>query len=434
MNSRAQCCGRAALSYGLRVLLVSLLVHTALPQVAHAAAARWWKGNLHTHTLWSDGDDFPEMVADWYKSRGYHFLALSDHNQMQLGEKWVNKARLAEKEATVERYRARFGASWVSERTVGDQESVRLKTLSEFSPLFDEPGRFLLIPATEITAQYKLWPVHVNASNIKAPFVVPTGNSVLEVMQACVDAVLRQRASTGQPMVPHINHPNFGWAITGEDLAQLRGEKFFEVYNGHPEVHNLGDGTRLGTEAIWDVVLALRLSKTKLGPIYGLAVDDSHRYHSFAPQQSNPGRGWIMVRCSQLKAGDLIQAMERGDFYASTGVKLRDVKRERKRLTVTVDPDPGVTYTIQFIGTPKSFLAEGQPIIAKDGRPYPTTRRYGLEVGMILKQVQGMTASYELDGSELYVRAKVISSKSKEAALSLEEKESAWVQPLAPSP
>lgn len=29
--------------------------------------AQWYKGNLHTHTLWSDGDDFPEMVADWYR-------------------------------------------------------------------------------------------------------------------------------------------------------------------------------------------------------------------------------------------------------------------------------------------------------------------------------------------------------------------------------
>lgn len=41
---------------------------------------RWWKGNLHTHSLWSDGDDFPEMIPDGYKRDGYHFLVLSDHN------------------------------------------------------------------------------------------------------------------------------------------------------------------------------------------------------------------------------------------------------------------------------------------------------------------------------------------------------------------
>ncbi len=24
---------------------------------------RWWKGNLHTHSLWSDGNDYPERIA-----------------------------------------------------------------------------------------------------------------------------------------------------------------------------------------------------------------------------------------------------------------------------------------------------------------------------------------------------------------------------------
>ena len=46
---------------------------------------RWWKGNLHTHSLWSDGNDFPEMIADWYRKNGYHFLALSDHNILKRG-------------------------------------------------------------------------------------------------------------------------------------------------------------------------------------------------------------------------------------------------------------------------------------------------------------------------------------------------------------
>ena len=26
----------------------------------------WYKGNTHTHSLWSDGNDFPEMIAKYY--------------------------------------------------------------------------------------------------------------------------------------------------------------------------------------------------------------------------------------------------------------------------------------------------------------------------------------------------------------------------------
>src|SRR5436853_6539289 len=54
------------------------------------AQSQWWKGNLHTHSLWSDGDDFPEMIVNWYKEHGYDFLALSDHNVMLTGDKWVS--------------------------------------------------------------------------------------------------------------------------------------------------------------------------------------------------------------------------------------------------------------------------------------------------------------------------------------------------------
>src|SRR5438132_1176146 len=51
---------------------------------------RWWKGNLHTHSFWSDGDDFPEMIADWYKRHGYQFLSLTDHNVLSEGERWID--------------------------------------------------------------------------------------------------------------------------------------------------------------------------------------------------------------------------------------------------------------------------------------------------------------------------------------------------------
>ena len=42
--------------------------------------SRWYKGNLHSHTTESDGDESPEKVAKWYAEHGYDFLVLSDHN------------------------------------------------------------------------------------------------------------------------------------------------------------------------------------------------------------------------------------------------------------------------------------------------------------------------------------------------------------------
>src|SRR5690349_2099741 len=79
------------------------------------APPRWWKGNLHTHTFWSDGDDFPEMVAEWYRTHDYNFLGLSDHNVLQQGQRWRTRADLEKKAAApvIEKYLKRFGPEWV---------------------------------------------------------------------------------------------------------------------------------------------------------------------------------------------------------------------------------------------------------------------------------------------------------------------------------
>jgi hypothetical protein len=41
---------------------------------------RWFKGILHVHSSASDGKRSPEEVTTWYQSRGYHFMALTDHD------------------------------------------------------------------------------------------------------------------------------------------------------------------------------------------------------------------------------------------------------------------------------------------------------------------------------------------------------------------
>src|SRR5437899_6120110 len=92
--------------------------------VLRQPAPRFWKGNLHTHSYWSDGNDFPEMIADWYKSHGYHFLGLSDHNVLSDGQKWVAAGTQGAREEALKKYVARFGERWV-ERRQAKKEQVR---------------------------------------------------------------------------------------------------------------------------------------------------------------------------------------------------------------------------------------------------------------------------------------------------------------------
>lgn len=365
----------------------------------------WYKGNLHTHSLWSDGDDYPEMIMDWYKSNGYHFIGLSDHNILQEGEKWIKIPDNPLRRNAFQKYLDKFGAEWVESREVDDTLQVRLKTLAEYAPIFSEKEKFLILKSEEITASYEKKPIHLNATNIAALIEPKGGNNVVEVVQNNIDAVLAQRDSTGQPMFPHINHPNFGWAITVEEMMQLKGERFFEVFNGHPSVNNYGDSSRIGTEVMWDQI-NLHYLQNGQPLMYGLATDDSHNYHLFGPRYSNTGRGWVMVNSTTLSPEAIVKAMEAGDFYATTGVEIEKIKIKKKAIQVKIKSEPGVQYTIQFIGVPKD---------AKEST--------------ILMEVQGNKANYRFK-DEWFVRARVLSSKPKINPFQAGDVETAWIQPV----
>lgn len=364
----------------------------------------WLKGNLHTHSLWSDGDDFPEMIMDWYKSNGYDFVSLTDHNILQKGDKWVNTVISPTRKKAFAKYLDKYGEDWVNYS--GD--SAKLKTLEEYKSRFESDSSFLILSAEEITSGFEGKPIHVNATNLKNLIPGQTGNSVSEVMQNAIDAVNNQRKETGQPMFPHINHPNFGWGITAEDFMKVSGERFFEVYNGHPSVNNYGDETHESTESMWDRINTRYIADDK-PLLYGVGTDDSHNYHLYGARFSNVGRGWVMVNSDELTPDAIIAAMEKGDFYASSGIVVKSIVQNDHRFSFNIEGEEGVEYTTRFVGVMK-----------------------GKGEAEVLKQTNNLSPFYELTGDEIFVRASIVSSKLKIDPFEIGENEKAWLQPYTP--
>lgn len=395
------------------------------------AELRWFKGNLHTHSHWSDGDDYLENIALWYQEHDYQFLVFTDHNVLADKEKWVVVEKTKGKQKAYDKLKHNF-PDWIEERSNDSKVEVRLRQFSEVAERFNDPGDYLLIQGEEISDSFHRHPIHMNVSNVKELIAPRHGSSVYETMQNNVDAVVAQRERTGQAMMIHLNHPNFGYAVTAEDMMRLQGEKFFEVYNGHPGVHNTGDGTHASTERIWDIVLSQRLAVLDLPLMYGLAIDDGHNYHNIPSRASEPGRGWVMVQARELNAETIVLAMEAGDFYSTSGVALKSFDRHKDRLEVHVDPIEGETYTIEFVGTMKDADMKGEPILNKEGEPLPVTHRYSPEIGKVLQSSEGTSAVYKFTGDELYVRARVTSSADHPNPSEIGDKKQAWIQPVIP--
>lgn len=430
-----------------RLLLSGFVVATALFLIASAprdtrpeaqattlkavGEKQWYRGNLHTHSLWSDGDDYLEMIALWYRDHGYDFLAFTDHNILATNrDRWVDVARKKTGTTALQKLKAAFPDGWVETREVDGRTEVRLKTFQEVSDRLAVPGEFLLIQGEEITDRFGRLPIHMNATNLKSLIPPLHGESVTETIQNNVNAVVAQRERTGQPMFIHLNHPNFGYGVTAEDLAPVRGERFFEVYNGHPGVNNSGDEKHASTERLWDIVLTKRLAELGLPVMYGIGTDDGHSYHGIPSRASEPGRGWVMVLAGELNPAALIEAMERGDFYASSGVTLESVVSSSERIDVEAADIEGVDYRIEFIGTLAGYDRRSEPVTDAEGKEIRATRRYSDDIGKVLKTVHGRKASYELQGNEIYVRARVTSTRRHPNPSEPGEFERAWVQPV----
>ncbi|QEL13237.1 CehA/McbA family metallohydrolase domain-containing protein [Limnoglobus roseus] len=420
----------ALVCLALTVALAQKPVET--PPPAAVATPRYWKGNLHTHSLWSDGDDFPEMIAEWYKTHGYQFLAFTEHNVIADAEKWVDSATTAVRKKAVEKYLTRFGRDWVQDRTEKDKPQVRLKPLREYRSFFEEPGKFLLVPAEEVTTKFTKYPVHMGGINLREAVKPVEGANIVETIRVNLKQIAEQAKKTTWPNLGILNHPNFQWGVKAEEMIAAEEIEYFEVFNGHSGVRNYGDATHASSERIWDIVLAVRLGKLKLPVVYGVATDDAHAYHEFAVGKTNPGRGWVMVRLPVLTAENLVRAMKAGDFYFSSGVTLDAQGKADGKLRLAIHAEPGVTYKTEFVATLKGTPLDSEPVLDEAGKPLDVTRRYHADIGKVVAESTDVAPSYAFTGKELYVRAKVTSSKPHPNPYQKGDTEVAWTQPVVP--
>ena len=138
---------------------------------SYTDASNWFRGNLHTHTTRSDGSRPPEDVIADYDSRGYDFLAISDHDIL-----------------------------------------VKLDS-------YQTQTSMTLIPAVEVTARGP----HVLQVNAAA-WIEPHPNR-----QWVIDEINKQGG------VSVLNHPNFEAHFNHfpqEQMESLEGYHGIEIYNG----------------------------------------------------------------------------------------------------------------------------------------------------------------------------------------------------------
>jgi hypothetical protein len=299
---------------------------------------KFYRGNTHTHASNSpDSVENIEDVAAWYRSAGYNFFVLTDHDISSMP---------------------------------GEHFAL-------------ESEEFVIIAGEEVTSSTfgkagELIPVHVNAICSNGGTV--GGVTLAGADRALIDAV--DRTVNVADAIAQINHPNYFYALTAEDIASAKNARLLEIANQHPLVNNAGDDEHQSSEQKWDDALSQGVE------LFGIASDDTHELppNAYTP----PGLGWIQVAAEGATYPEICTAIEEGMFYASTGVELSSVSVTEASIQLTIEPGGdsiGSDFTTFFIG----------------------------RGGELLQTSSGLMPSYQLGDDVGYVRARIVSSEGKVA-------------------
>jgi hypothetical protein len=280
-------------------ILFVLFVLSVLCPPSFAAGFIWAKGQIHDHTTNSDGNGSPQQVADWYRTHGYQFLIITDH------EKVTDPSGLS-------------------------------------------AAGFVLIPGEELAVKNQgAKPIHGNALNIPKTIPSPDGaKTQAETLRNLVDYIRRAGG------IPMICHPNWEWAFTHRELLPVKGPYLLEIANMSSGCNNEGSFAVPSTEQMWDILLSNGRA------VYATATDDMHNINGKQSDADSPGRGWVVARVKSLDPKEILSALSSGQFYASTGVELTDLSFNGREMKVQVAPKQGQTTLIRFTGRWGAILQE----------------------------------------------------------------------------
>lgn len=246
---------------------------------------KWFKGNLHCHSTVSDGILSPEEVVKLYRSNGYDFLALTDH------EMFTNFQEFSDDEFLI---------------------IPGLEVAFEIS----KPGRCHHIVG--IHSGEKDAPVPKRMERYKQPDLKDT-----EKAQQVIDDL----KSFGYPSI--YCHPIWS-RVEFEDIRDIEGFFAMEIYN-----HGTAVSCHTGLATVyWDSFL--RRGRR----VWGVATDDAHHY------AKDSCGGWVMVNASDLSVESIVDAMMKGAFYSSSGPSIMRYEIEDGRVVVECSPVHAIHFVV----------------------------------------------------------------------------------------
>ncbi|MDO4295383.1 MAG: PHP domain-containing protein [bacterium] len=274
----------------------------------------FYKANLHSHTVLSDGRLTPQEVKEAYQKEGYSIVAYTDHRH--------------------------YG--WHPELL--DENFIPIAAYEvDINEFFKIPGDFSRVRTYHINL-YDTNPW--DKPQEKAQSVLPE-RRYTDINY--INQFLVERREAG--FIACYNHPY--WSLQNfDDYKNLREVWAMEIYNYgcehdglygyHPQSYDemLREGTRL----------------------YCLATDDNHNALPFDDPLCDSFGGFVMVKAKELTYASVMEALLAGDFYASMGPEIKELYLEDGKLHIKTSPAEKIYVMTEGRNCHKKVAKRGETI------------------------------------------------------------------------
>ena len=284
-----------------------------------------YKANMHVHSNFSDGKMTPEEIKAHYLANGYSIVAFTDHEAITPHGELRDESFLPITSYELAVNDTSDGKIDVRKRTshlnffARDPECTFSSAFS-YSRMYWERGR-ACVPKDKIG------------------YECPGKEYSVE----CINRLVAQAREEG--FIVSYNHPV--WSQQSyPDYIDLKGLFAIEIHN--TECKSLG---HYDTEQPWRDLLS------RGERLFPLATDDAHSIDSTLG-------GWINVMADELEYSKVFDALERGDFYASTGPEIKELYLEDGTIKVKTSPavkvevntDYREARSTEFLNEPEEYF------------------------------------------------------------------------------
>lgn len=263
-------------------------------------SGNFYKANLHTHSILSDGEWNPEEIKNWYKAHGYSVVAITDHDLF-----------VPHNELTDDNFVALNGF----ELGMHTEKYGRVKCC-HICLVAKNPE--ITYPVCLHRTKYMFGNSPQNAFLMEFEDEQP--DTEREYSPEFFNSVFKKGKEKG--FFVTYNHP--GWSNEQyEQYSHYEGMNAMEIYN-HA-------GEDFSPQAYDDI-----LSQGK--KVYCVATDDSHK------KDVSLG-GFVMIKAAKLEYVTIMKALEAGNFYSSTGAEISELWAEDNYIHIACNNAQSIVFT-----------------------------------------------------------------------------------------